>query len=781
MGRARPGPRGGDERVEGPSGYEGPRPRLHGRRGQRPGEAGTSGRSSRSTGKRSTKPSTPRTSRWGSPLREDVRGPFGGSGLELRENVGPEDLIPLIALFDWGAAPPHDARRGPVHRPLEGLRHEDHVGLRGGSTSSEKAPRHRCAAAGAAGTVRLTVANPKGHEGRRADRAGRRARGRRAARADRPRRGPGRRDGAARERVAWRDPRPPLGVRRRRGLRRDAPLARLRGARGVHGRPHRDGRRRRGANAPSAWPDAVRCRPALAPRRRPLRAGEGRAGRGRAARRRLRGRDRVAHVGLRRRGAAGDERAPTHRYEKAGAYTVILDGAGPAARRARPARSPSRRRSLPSRTWSSRATRSAWTRRSSSRTSRAAPSTPRPWTFGRDPAVVVDYRSAGGAQARAVRRLFVASGETTVALEVRGPGGASRKERTIRVVDRFVAPKAAFEASAAEGVAPFSVTFTNRSTGSARRFRWDFGDGTPALEQTGLQDTTHEFRAVGSFVYSAHGGGAEQFPPDATEQTVPPPTSWPRRSGDPPVDPGGPPRPRAPPPPGEEGEACGRDARGVPRLPGGKLLVKARDAAGGSVFRSAPAPRTRCSTSRRRPCPGAGTARSRPSCRRRRLPRRRPRGEALLAHAEAREKKVDRVELVANRDVDKARMIGDSPARARAGRSPRRAAMALEGHRRGARGEDRRHPRRQVAAQDRTVPPMLLVGIGGTGAQVLRRVKRRARWLGIGDLCRFLVLDMDDVAHGVRRRRVRPPGPRAREERVPPPARAREECRWGST
>ena len=45
----------------------------------------------------------------------------------------------------------------------------------------------------------------------------------------------------------------------------------------------------------------------------------------------------------------------------------------------------------------------------------------------------------------------------------------------------------------------------------------------------------------------------------------------------------------------------------------------------------------------------------------------------------------------------------------------------------------------------RTACPVLLVGLGGTGASVLRRVKPRVRWLGMSNVCRFLVVDTDDT------------------------------------
>ena len=44
--------------------------------------------------------------------------------------------------------------------------------------------------------------------------------------------------------------------------------------------------------------------------------------------------------------------------------------------------------------------------------------------------------------------------------------------------------------------------------------------------------------------------------------------------------------------------------------------------------------------------------------------------------------------------------------------------------------------------------PVLLIGIGGTGAHILRRVKERVTWLGLKEFCRFLVLDTEEAVRG---------------------------------
>ena len=44
-------------------------------------------------------------------------------------------------------------------------------------------------------------------------------------------------------------------------------------------------------------------------------------------------------------------------------------------------------------------------------------------------------------------------------------------------------------------------------------------------------------------------------------------------------------------------------------------------------------------------------------------------------------------------------------------------------------------------AQSRVTSPTLLVGLGGTGAEVLRRVKARTRWLGVSSWVKFLIIE----------------------------------------
>ncbi|AKB42594.1 cell surface protein [Methanosarcina vacuolata Z-761] len=56
-------------------------------------------------------------------------------------------------------------------------------------------------------------------------------------------------------------------------------------------------------------------------------------------------------------------------------------------------------------------------------------------------------------------------------------------------------PVAAFSASPTSGKAPLNVCFTDKSTGSPTKWKWDFGDGTTSTKQ----NPTHKYSKVGSY------------------------------------------------------------------------------------------------------------------------------------------------------------------------------------------------------------------------------------------------------------------------------------------
>ncbi len=72
---------------------------------------------------------------------------------------------------------------------------------------------------------------------------------------------------------------------------------------------------------------------------------------------------------------------------------------------------------------------------------------------------------------------YAASGTYTVVLTAINDCGTSTATQTVTVL---LPPTAAFSASATEGCAPLTVTFTNQSSPDATEFEWTFEGGTPA-------------------------------------------------------------------------------------------------------------------------------------------------------------------------------------------------------------------------------------------------------------------------------------------------------------
>ncbi|MBZ0305872.1 MAG: PKD domain-containing protein, partial [Anaerolineae bacterium] len=73
--------------------------------------------------------------------------------------------------------------------------------------------------------------------------------------------------------------------------------------------------------------------------------------------------------------------------------------------------------------------------------------------------------------------IYNAAGTYTVTLQISGTGGTDSAQTTITVSDAPVAPVAAFAANPATGDAPLTVQFTDQSTGTVTGWQWNFGDG----------------------------------------------------------------------------------------------------------------------------------------------------------------------------------------------------------------------------------------------------------------------------------------------------------------
>jgi len=86
------------------------------------------------------------------------------------------------------------------------------------------------------------------------------------------------------------------------------------------------------------------------------------------------------------------------------------------------------------------------------------------------------------------------AGVYTVSLTVKNTHGSNTIAKTdyIKVVTK---PVAAFSASPISGKYPLNVKFTDKSTGTPTKWKWDFGDGTKSF----LQNPTHKYSKAGKY------------------------------------------------------------------------------------------------------------------------------------------------------------------------------------------------------------------------------------------------------------------------------------------
>ncbi|HII92149.1 MAG TPA: PKD domain-containing protein [Methanosarcina sp.] len=86
------------------------------------------------------------------------------------------------------------------------------------------------------------------------------------------------------------------------------------------------------------------------------------------------------------------------------------------------------------------------------------------------------------------------AGVYTVKLTVTNAAGinTATKSKYITVISK---PVAAFSASPTSGKSPLDVKFTDKSTGSPTKWKWDFGDGTSSTKQ----NPTHKYSKAGKY------------------------------------------------------------------------------------------------------------------------------------------------------------------------------------------------------------------------------------------------------------------------------------------
>ena len=86
------------------------------------------------------------------------------------------------------------------------------------------------------------------------------------------------------------------------------------------------------------------------------------------------------------------------------------------------------------------------------------------------------------------------AGKYTVTLKVTNAAGinTATKSKYITVTEK---PVAAFSASPTSGKYPLNVKFTDKSTGTPTKWKWDFGDGSKSF----LQNPTHKYSKAGKY------------------------------------------------------------------------------------------------------------------------------------------------------------------------------------------------------------------------------------------------------------------------------------------
>jgi len=86
------------------------------------------------------------------------------------------------------------------------------------------------------------------------------------------------------------------------------------------------------------------------------------------------------------------------------------------------------------------------------------------------------------------------AGTYTVSLTVKNAAGRNSVTKT-KYITVTAKPVAAFSASPTSGKYPLKVKFTDKSTGTPTKWKWDFGDGTKSFHQ----NPTHKYSKAGKY------------------------------------------------------------------------------------------------------------------------------------------------------------------------------------------------------------------------------------------------------------------------------------------
>jgi PKD repeat protein len=127
---------------------------------------------------------------------------------------------------------------------------------------------------------------------------------------------------------------------------------------------------------------------------------------------------------------------------------------------------------------------------------------------------------------------FPAAGTYALLLSV--SDGALNATDTVSVIV-IEAPVAAFNANSTSGIIPFTVNFTDRSTGQIDTWSWDFGDGSPVSNE---QNPSHEYGVAGDYTVTltvTGPGGTDAFTATNFINAQLPPPPYAEFSGNPTV------------------------------------------------------------------------------------------------------------------------------------------------------------------------------------------------------------------------------------------------------
>lgn len=107
-----------------------------------------------------------------------------------------------------------------------------------------------------------------------------------------------------------------------------------------------------------------------------------------------------------------------------------------------------------------------------------------------------DFGDGGISMQQHPSHTYNTAGDYTVQLTVTNTCGTDAETKTTYIhVDPCVPPSANFSGSATSGNAPFTVNFSDQSTGSPDSWSWDFGDGGTSTQP----NPSHTFTVAGDF------------------------------------------------------------------------------------------------------------------------------------------------------------------------------------------------------------------------------------------------------------------------------------------